>query len=154
MSIKKLMRYLPLILLLLPPKVIPPEPPKLRGSIIIYEEPEWKEYEPQPREIIFSTFNDNVFSQGKITKDMLELRDGLYYYGEHVAIATAHDRLGHTEYPTYEEYDVLDLEIEGKKYTGIVIDVCGACMGVSHETEQRIDILSTESWLKKGYVYE
>ena len=49
---------------------------------------------------------------------------------------------------------MLDLEIEGKKYTGIVIDICGACMGVSHETEQRIDILSTESWLKKGYVYE
>lgn len=144
-----IMRCLPLILLLSPPKVMPPEPPKI---IIIYEEPECKEYEP--REIIFSTFNDNVFSQGKITKDMLELRDGLYYYGEHVAIATAHDRLGHTEYPTYEEYEILNLEIDGKEYTGIVVDVCGACMGLSHESVQRIDILSTESWLKKGYVYE
>ena len=148
------MRYLPLLLLLLPLKEVEPCPPPLNDSLIVYEEPEWKEYEPQPREIIFSTFNDNVFSQGKITKDMLELIDGLYYYGEHVAIATAHDRLGYTEYPTYEEYDVLDLEIEGKEYTGIVVDICGACMGVSHETEQRIDVLSTESWLKKGYVYE
>ena len=87
---------------------------------------------------------------------MLTLKDGLYYYGDYLAIATASTKLGQVPsgYTTHVESDTLVFVIDGELYEGIVIDVCGACMGLSHENSQRIDVLSTNSWLKKGFIYD
>lgn len=43
-------------------------------------------------------------------------------------------------YKSFELYEEFDLVINDTIYPAIVLDVCGACYGMSHESVQRIDV--------------
>ena len=60
---------------------------------------------------------------------------GWFTYNGKLVVATASERLGHTNMRTYNLYDEIVLNIDGIDYNAIVLDVCGACMW-----DNRIDL--------------
>lgn len=88
-----------------------------------------------------SYYTDDKCNTGVVTASGLSIYDfnvnnnGWYTYEDKLVIATASTRLGSTEMKTYNLYDELILEINGIRYDGIVLDVCGACMW-----DNRIDL--------------
>lgn len=69
---------------------------------------------------------------------------GWFLYQGKLVVATASERLGYTNMPTYNLYDEIVLNIDEIDYNAIVLDVCGACMW-----DNRIDLfISSVRYLK------
>lgn len=81
-----------------------------------------------------SFYSGDECNTGSITASGLGENDfninenGWYTYQGKLVIATASTRLGYTEMTTYNLYDEITVIIDGIRYEGIVLDVCGACM--------------------------
>ena len=127
-----------------------------------FEDNEWT-----ARDVIFTNYYQNdstgsgdITASGKKIKDFEINEDGFYTYEGKVVVATANTtrlkRNLYKGYKSHELYDELTFELNGKRYKGIVLDVCGACYGVSHENIQRYDIFTTKSIIGKttGLLYE
>ena len=88
-----------------------------------------------------SFYSGDECNTGSITASGLGENDfdinenGWYTYQGKLVIATASTRLGYTEMTTYNLFDDIYLIIDGVEYTGIVLDVCGAC-----QVYNRIDL--------------
>lgn len=127
-----------------------------------FEDDEWT-----ARAVIFTNYYQNdskgsgdITASGKKIKDFKVNEDGFYTYKDKVVLATANTtrlkRNLYKGYKTHELYDELDIELNGKRYKGIVLDVCGSCYGVSHEDKQRYDVFTTHEVIGKvsGLIYE
>ena len=81
-----------------------------------------------------STNSGNTTASGKSVKDFQVNENGWFTYKGKLVVATASTRLlswkqySNSKQPKYNLYDELILEIQGKQYDAIVLDVCGACM--------------------------
>lgn len=79
--------------------------------------------------------------------------DGLYTYNGKIVVATANvSRLNkpiRESYKSHNLFDELELTFNNKPYTGVVLDVCGACFGVDGEELQRYDIFATNNVIGK-----
>lgn len=117
------------------------------------------------REVLFTNYytsdgsSGNKTASGLTTNDFSINEDGFYTYQDKVVLATAHNTLNYElyeDYKTHELYETLTFKLGDKTYQGIVLDKCGACMGVSHEDVQRVDIFTTKSIFGKvkGKLYE
>lgn len=124
------------------------------------------ELERSYREVLFTNYytNDNqgstnVTASGLTTHDFTPDEYGFMTYQGKVVLATANtsrwNRHLYQGYRSHELYEVIDFNLNGIDRQGIVLDVCGACHGVSHETKQRYDIMTTHSVIGKqiGKVY-
>ena len=70
----------------------------------------------------------DMTASGKTTKDFKLNSNGWYTWNGMLVVATASNRLGKTNQKTYKLYDEIELIINDKQYTAVVLDVCGACM--------------------------
>lgn len=97
------------------------------------EPPEPNHVEPMAYRMTYYYTGDGTGS-GKCTAsgvctDKFQTNErGWYTYKGKLVMATAHRSLGKTTEKTYQLYDELVLNIEGKEYQAIVLDKCGACM--------------------------
>lgn len=118
------------------------------------------------KEVIFSNYgtwdghSGNKTASGLTINEFEVNEDGMYTYQNKVVLATANiDRLPRellNSYNSHLLYEEIDFVIDDKQYSGIVLDVCGACYGVLGEDKQRYDIFTTSNsvGLKEGYIYE
>lgn len=118
------------------------------------------------REVIFSNYYTHDGSSGDTTasgwqtKDFKVNSEGMYTYDDKVVVATANTtRLKRRLYEGYQSnelYDEFTINVNDKLYDAIVLDVCGACYGLSHEEIQRVDIFTTSDviGLTRGKVRE
>lgn len=118
-----------------------------------------KEWETKPkykkRDVIFTNFytNDstgstNITYSGLTTDKFGANSDGFHTYEGKVVLATANVGISNrfvlkSGYRYHNLYDEIEFTLNGKHYTGIVLDACGACFGVPHENVQRYDIFTT-----------
>lgn len=93
-----------------------------------------------------STDSGTTTSSGKSIKDFQVNENGWYTYQGKLVIATAHkallkwDKYSNSTQRLFNLYDELTLDINGKQYKAIVLDVCGAAM-----KEPRIDLFVKDS---------
>lgn len=117
-------------------------------------------------DVYFTNYHIGDGSSGTTTASGLQIKDfevndeGMYTYEGKVVIATANmTRLqrGIAEgYRSHELYEELTIKLNGKEYTGIVLDVCGKCYYAEGEFIQRYDIFTTGNVIGKviGQVIE
>ena len=72
--------------------------------------------------------SEDMTASGKTTKDFKLNSNGWYTWNGMLIVATASNRLGKTSQKTYNLYDEIELIINDRQYTAVVLDVCGACM--------------------------
>ena len=118
------------------------------------------------KDVIFSNYgtwdshSGNKTASGLTINEFEVNEDGMYTYQNKVVLATANiDRLPRkllNSYNSHLLYEEIDFVIDDKQYSGIVLDVCGACYGVQGEDKQRYDIFTTSNviGLKEGFIYE
>ena len=118
------------------------------------------------QEVIFTNYGTWDGTSGNTTASGLKIKDfeinkeGMYTYKGNVVLATANEtrweRKLKNGFSSHDLYEKIAFELEGKSYTGVVLDVCGACMGNRSETLQRYDIFTTKDVVgkKKGVVLE
>lgn len=88
-----------------------------------------------------STNSGNTTASGKSIKDFKVNENGWFTYNGKLVVATASKRLltwtqySNSKQKMYNLYDELTLNIQGKLYEAIVLDVCGACM-----RDEKIDL--------------
>ena len=125
-------------------------PYKINVPIKLEEEVPEKEVEVIEEPTTYTTrmtsfYSGDEYNTGSITASGLGENDfginenGWYTYQGKLVIATASTRLGYTDMRTYNLYDDINVIIDGIRYEGIVLDVCGACMW-----DNRIDLFVSE----------
>ena len=110
-------------------------------------------------DVYFTNYHLGDGSSGTTTASGLQIKDfevnddGMYTYNGKVVIATANmTRLprGIAEgYRSHELYEELTIKLNGKEYTGVVLDVCGKCYYAEGEFLQRYDIFTTKNIIGK-----
>lgn len=116
------------------------------------------------KRVIFTNYgtwaNDvDMTASGLSSKDFEINEDGMFTYEDKVVLATANTtRLSwelKSGYNTHELFEEIEFELNGKKYIGIVVDVCGACFGTEKENYQRYDIFTIDNVVGKmeGIIY-
>ena len=109
---------------------------------------------PNEREVIFTTFTDEVLGSG-IKRHELDTNDlGLLTYNNKVVIATATYECLYsshgackkiqelpTDYIAHNYFDEMQIEFRGQVFEAIVLDSCGSCAIDKGEEHQRVDIL-------------
>ena len=109
---------------------------------------------PNEREVIFTTFTDEVLGSG-IKHHELDTNDlGLLTYNNKVVIATATYECLYsthgackkiqelpTDYIAHNYFDEMQIEFRGQMFEAIVLDSCGSCSIDKGEEHQRVDIL-------------
>ena len=118
------------------------------------------------RDVMFTNYgvwdkeSGNTTASGLKIKDFGINEDGMYIYKGNVVLATANEtrweRKLKNGFSSHELYEKIAFELEGKSYTGVVLDVCGSCMGVKGEDTQRYDIFTTKNTFgkTKGLILE
>ena len=118
------------------------------------------------KDVIFSNYgtwdghSGNKTASGLTINEFEVNEDGMYTYNDKVVLATANvERLPRkllNSYNSHLLYEEIDFVIDDKQYSGLVLDVCGACYGVQGEDKQRYDIFTTSNviGLKEGFIYE
>lgn len=119
---------------------------------------------PEFREVIFTNYyvddSDNsrdMTASGLSSKNFVAV-DGIYQYKGLDVLATANttrwNRNLKEGYVSHELYEIITYELNGKTRKGIVLDLCGACMGLKGESLQRYDIYTTSNVIgkKKGLI--
>ena len=127
---------------------------KTKKKVVYSKEITTKMYASEPNEIFIpetyttrmtSFYSGDECNTGNITASGLGENDfdinekGWYTYQGKLVIATASTRLGYTDMWTYNLYDDINIIIDGIRYEGIVLDVCGAC-----QIYNRIDLFVSE----------
>lgn len=120
--------------------------------------------EPKETEVWFTNFgeweNEDITASGLTTKHFTVNDDHMYEYNGYVVLATANttrfNKPLYSDYKSYNLNDIVIFKLNEKVYSGIVLDVCGACYGVSNEDLQRYDIMTTKDYVgkTKGIVYD
>ncbi len=125
-------------------------------AVILKEIMEKIEYETKNSEVVDALFSNYFIGDGsssEITASGYKISDfdvnelGWYTFQNKVVVATANTtRLSkylYGGYRSHELFEKIHLIIEDVVYPAIVLDVCGACYGISNETKQRYDIFTT-----------
>ena len=114
---------------------------------------------PEEREVIFTTFTDEVLGSG-IKRHELDTNElGLLTYQNKVVIATAtYECLNSShgackkiqelpeDYTAFNYFDEMTIEFRGKIFEAIVLDSCGSCSVDKGEEHQRVDILVEDNF--------
>lgn len=110
-------------------------------------------------DVYFTNYHLGDGSSGTTTASGLQIKDfevnddGMYTYDGKVVVATANmTRLprGIAEgYRSHELYEEFTIRLNDKEYSGVVLDLCGACYGVEGEFLQRYDIFTTSNVIGK-----
>lgn len=101
----------------------------------------------------------DITASGHSSKDFEINELGMYTYEGKIVLATANtsrwNRSLKSGYNSHELYDLIDFELNGNMFAGIVLDVCGACQGLDNEEIQRYDIYTTSNvvGLTEGLVF-
>ena len=101
----------------------------------------------------------DITASGHTSKDFKVNELGMYTYEGKIVLATANssrwDRSLKSGYNSHELYDLIDFELNGNMFAGIVLDVCGACQGLENEELQRYDIYTTSNvvGLTEGQIF-
>jgi hypothetical protein len=135
-----------------------------------YEVNEVKHYQEikqvNVREVTFTNYGTWDGESGLTTASGASIKDfevnhkGWYTYLGDVVLATANvdrwDRELKQGYKAHRLGEPIEFELDGFTYTGVVLDVCGACMGVKSEDTQRYDIFTTKNTFgkTKGLILE
>jgi len=110
-------------------------------------------------DVYFTNYHLGDGSSGTTTASGLQIKDfevnddGMYTYDGKVVVATANmTRLprGIAEgYRSHELYEEFTIRLNGKEYTGVVLDICGSCFYTEGEFLQRYDIFTTGNVIGK-----
>ena len=100
--------------------------------------------------ILISNFYDYITASG-FTQNDVYVENGYFKYDGYFIVATPiesrYDGGLYEGYNNYELYDIINIKLNDEWVEAIVLDVCGACYGLPHESRQRYDIWTTHDFI-------